>query len=225
MKKCLVFLAIASVCVAVESAALADYVLSGQLTLTENELDGTGEWVDIGLVPESNQSGWVSPTFSWDVTLKNDGNWHYVYELSAYENNVSHLIIEASPAFVGDNLFNATGAFNTIVIGEHKAGSGNPGMLSDMYGIKFSATTGSALRVEFDSDHAPIWGDFYAKGVGSALWDSGFDGTPPSYSGADGQIMVPDTSKFVATVPTPGSLMLLLSGVPALGLLIRRRTR
>ncbi|MHB1191090.1 MAG: PEP-CTERM sorting domain-containing protein, partial [Armatimonadota bacterium] len=91
-------------------------------------------------------------------------------------------------------------------------------------------TSGTVLALNFRSDRAPVWGDFYAKdgktdGVYNTLYNSGFaddDPIAPATNGSlDGHLLRPDTTSD--PVPEPGTLV----GFITLGgsLLAMRRRR
>jgi hypothetical protein len=171
---------------------------------------------------------WVEPGDSdiyWEVTQNEDSSWHYEYVLIVprTESEISHFILETSPEFTEDDIFNESGAFNHIEIKNHIGGSpGNPDLPGDIYGIKFDDTYGRLLSIDFDSTRAPVWGDFYAKcglNVPQQVWNAGL-ALPdpldaPGNGSIDNHILVPDS------VPEPASLLMMSIGV----MIIRGRLR
>ena len=87
----------------------------------------------------------------------------------------------------------------------------------------------TTLTVSFDSDRAPVWGDFYAKngtdteGTDIYLYNSGFsiaDPLVPAASGSEqNHLLVPDT----VAVPAPGAVFLGSVGLSLAGYLLKRK--
>lgn len=210
------------------------YEYSGSLTGT-NGLVATTPW------------NTASTVLSWEVTYDDSVSnlWHYSYSLVVPAKSISHIIIEASKGneegigkFTSLNMSNIVGDEKVdtdpenIDIKIHSPldgkGNTNPNMPEEMYGIKINALDGVGdvftFTVSFDSDRAPVWGDFYAKDGNSGpvyLYNSGFttkdpeDG--PANGSKEGHLLVPDT----LVVPEPGVLTLLCVG--GLGFLLKRK--
>ncbi len=195
----------------------------GMLSSATGGILGTGNWVLGG-----------TTAMEWTVTQNQDLTWHYDYLLSHPDGETSHILLEVSPTFGLDNLLNPGGDFGEILLQTWTDQEGNPNLPDILYGIKFNETSGTATHIYFDSDRAPMWGDFYAKdgnsggqGVNTA-WNAGFtlpDSDPitvPPHDGSEmNHILVPDTQ--VNPIPEPMTLLLLSGGLLAGALAHRRR--
>ncbi len=190
---------------------------TGGLSSEDNGILGTGVWI-----------GDPPATVVWTVTQDPVTSWwHYAYTLNVSQKEVSHVIIETSLGFGELDILNAEGTFSGTEIGWHLAGSANPDIPGDIYGIKFDCIANTTINISFDSRRQPVWGDFYAKdgvsdGTWNALWNAGFtdpdsDPSAPASDGTvDHHLLVPDT-----IIPEPSSMMVL--GIGLAGLLARRR--
>jgi hypothetical protein len=217
------FGSVALVCLMSLSTVGSADIFTGTMT-SDSGLTGFGGWA-------------TGASLTWTVDdTTTAGLWHYEYELTVAEKDISHLIIETSPTFVDEpdvtNLFNLswTGGHDVDTFG----GSGDPGISDgDIYGLKIDEVSTKSLLVTFDSDRAPVWGDFYAKDgtedkgtVDVYLYNDGFfdaDPIAPLANGPlDGHLLVPDT---ISVVPVPSAVLLGAMGLGISGQLLRRKKK
>ena len=193
----------------------------GTLTSGDGGLHGSGNWIENG------------PTrIDWEVAYDaGAGWWTYSYELSHPAGETSHLLLEVSPNFGEDDIFNLSGDFDSIEIGTFGANPSNPGIPGPIYAVKFDDAWGLTTRIRFASYRVPVWGDFYAKsgrvgGNWNAAWNAGFladDPTDPAGDGSlAGHILVPDS--VTEPIPEPGTVLLLGLGLLGLGGISRKRS-
>lgn len=189
-------------------------LFSGSLT-NSSGIDAVGNWTT-GL------------TISW--TVKQAGSaWSYHYALTVDKDDkaLSHIIFEVSDTFKVENLLGVAGELKL-----YTPGGSNEGMPDDLYGIKFegfadggtvSDDTTKTWFVDFTSDRAPVWGDFYAvdgKGKDSIAYAYNKGFTLNDVDEMTNHIAVPDTLSYV---PVPGAMLLGALGLGAAGLRLHRR--
>lgn len=202
-------------------------IYTGSLSVADGGLTAYGAWDS------------PSTTLSWIVDdMTTPGKWHYSYTLFVPDKDISHMIIEASNGenpFTSGNLFspssNPTGWIQSIEIQNFSPNNSTPYMPEDMWGIKFDTSLDvTTVTVGFDSDRAPVWGDFYAKDGYStcsgwnSLYNSGFtagdyDPFAPAANGSlQNHLLVPDSY-----IPAPGAFILVCIGTAITGALRRKR--
>lgn len=207
------FLTIAYPLMADVSVNSSDYKGS-RSTAKGGGLVGTEQWADGGAV------------LNWDISIGGKGDpagFHYVYSFNVGAKDISHAIIEVSDNFKLEDLAKVTynGKYELGTFGKEQ-GNSNPGIPGNIYGIKFSASSKNIV-IDFWTNRAPVWGDFYSKdgkngGNDVYAYNTGF-GTEPSKDYI-GNIARPDTS----TVPVPEPICTVLFGaLGAAGIAMRRK--
>lgn len=195
-----------------------------------------------GITTDPLPSNWAndSASLSWTVTDSAAGLaagwWRYQYVWTANKppgtqggDGLSHIIIELSPGVTDvdiEYINPGGGEIKTYDPGD--PGNSNPGLPGAIYGVKLDGGGSTAVTLVFDSNRAPVWGDFYAKdgshpSVGDIYaYNTGFLAADPAAGPSDGtidwHILRPDTKK----VPDAGSTAALL-GLAAIGLSGLRR--
>jgi hypothetical protein len=218
-------LAAASVLFALASLPLACSAYTGSLLTTDFGVIGTGEWVTSG------------PTMiEWTVSQNADGLWNYSYSFSSSTGGAARLVLELPTEITAADISNAEGNFRTFEVGTHHLRFSAREMPTEGYGIEVESMPDEVATVEFTTEYAPCWGDFYAmngssKGLSvNTVWNAGF--TPDDWDPCDGassgslekHVLVPTLLPTPPSpVPEPSTLLLLGSGLMGLAVVVRKR--
>jgi len=195
------------------SGVSAAAVLSGQLSVADGGVLASGAWNDANTV------------FAWEVTdpiQSPSGKWRYYYTLTVPQAGVGKLLVELQfHVLIGDLVNKSwTGqAGQTAEVRSYTlAGDATtlPDLPDDIYGITFNVGGGPTTVVaQFDTAHAPTWGDFYSAAgeSGPTVWNEGFPLADPTDPPTDGSllnhVLVPGPS---TGIPEPATATLLLAG-------------
>lgn len=166
------------------SLVMANYVYVGtnnfvgsRETPAGNGIYGTGNWDD---QPLNSNNGFK---VAWNITYDQATSvYTYNYTFSGTNGGavteppgISHVILEVSEGF---SFSGQTGGFGAATEHTSTTGNGNPNLPSTLYGIKRDIG-GTTVTSTFLTKHAPVWGDFYAKGGSNennlaTAWNTGF---------------------------------------------------
>lgn len=166
----------------------------------------------------------VDTSLSYSVT-NNAGLWYYEYTFIVPAKDISHLIIEVSDNFTLTNIL--TGTTSGYTLENFTQQNGNPGMPTDLYGLKWEFEGGDHLEetILIVSDRAPMLGNFYAKDGNNPDDVDGINPEVYAYTGTENgfgdNIWVPDTD--TTPIPEPGTIMLLGCGLLSVAIFSKRR--
>lgn len=185
----------------------------------------------------------TTASISWDIAFNSGTSlWSYNYAFTTNaRQGISHFLLDLSDNCSANSgcvmNFEHNSGSTTLAYGTYTDANGNPNLPSSasIVGVKFDNLNvdGATYTFTFDSERAPVWGDFYAKGGngqsnGFAVFNSGagdheseleinFIARPDTVSG-------PGPGPGGAEdVPAPASLLLL--GVGLAGLAVGKRRR
>ncbi len=204
-------------------AIVYDTTAVAEMTGSRTNLVGGG----VDTVQFNNTTG-NDFTISWVITNPVAGTWHYSYTVSGTAitggQGLSHLILDTSNTCI--NVAAGTLADpkcitnNAITVSPADYISGAPSdpnfpVGASIIGVKFNVVGGPALPVTitFDSDRAPVYGDFYAKVANSTTaYNNGLGNETTSTLLTDFIAMPGDLT------PEPGTAVLMLAGIALVGL-------
>lgn len=218
-------------------------IYSGSLT-SENGLTGTGFWANNAEITWLVKDVGVTTLNNEQVML-----WNYSYTLTVEGKDISHTIIEVSDNFSDINILGGVSTDPTVHLDSFSLdnysstaqGGSNPGMPDSIRGIKVDVSGDTKILTwSFNSNIAPVWGDFYAKDGktdqkdvylhNTGLTSNDTDPTTPvdpfaiGYIEVTDHIVVPDSVALLEeegpSIPEPGTAIL---GALGLLLILRRR--
>lgn len=207
--------------------AKADLVAVGVGDYSDSRNSGTGGGIDA-------TEEWADGNFvlSWDITDNGGGSFTYRYMIEGsgggdLPKELSHWILQLTP----DTLWTDVFGTNTEVRDFSSSESGNPLIPADVFGVKFDDLMVAQFFTEFTVNHAPVWGDFYAKDGGGqenavVAFNANFGDWPSDFNDFNGFIARPDGITVdpgpIDPVPEPSTLSLLGIGLIG-GAVFRKR--
>jgi hypothetical protein len=171
-------------------------------------------------------------TVAWVITNPVAGTWHYSYTLSGTVTrggkNLNHFILNTANSCINvvagtladpkciANITISDGS-ESMVPGDYTAGASNPNFPAgaDILGVKFNVSGGAKLPITltFDSDQAPVFGNFYLSVSNStSAYNNGL-GNEGTSTFSNDFIAGPG-----AETPEPDTAVLMLAGAGLVGL-------
>lgn len=208
--------------------------------VTGNDLSASRSVDDDGLTIGGGNA--TTASISWEIAFNSGTSmWSYSYSFTTNSRQgISHFVLDLSDnCSAGGNCvtsFSDNSDGTRIVYGTYTSANGNPNLPggASIVGVKFDdlAVDGGTYTFAFESERAPVWGDFYTKGGnggsnGFAIFNTGagnhdstlkidFIARPDSVTG-------PGPGGAPEPVPAPASLLVL--GIGLAGLAIGKRRR
>jgi hypothetical protein len=178
---------------------------------------------------------------SWVIT-PNGGLYQYVYTITGPSGSglgVSHFALNLSADCVAGGScvtnaeVNGSAVESGLTYGPNTSANGDTNFPGSFYGVRFfpADPTQLSITVQFDSDHGPVYGDFYLKrgqggpDKGGSAWDNGCNPTSDTSGVITDYIPGPGDDPISAeAVPEPATFFLSGISLIGLGLLLRRST-
>lgn len=223
---CIVVLAASLIVCMCAVSAIAQTTFAGTLVSSPNppsQINGSGVWINPG-----------QTVITWSVSQLTPADpWHYSYCLSVPCAAVSQFIVEASPDFTINDLFNRKGSGTAAEVATFTPDTAQPNLPDTIHGIRFSGVDSLSPTFQFDSFRAPVWGNFYASSNPTCpvqvatVFNAGLTANhvnptePPSNGSVTNHLLVPDT-----TQPIPDASTLVLGSIsilPFIGSRLRKR--
>jgi hypothetical protein len=157
----------------ISAASAAPLNLLSDSVTTSSGITATTPWSTTGAA------------LSWNISDLGGGDWHYAYLWTSDQKQISHILLEVTEGSAAADFWNFTVApasGDPRTYSPSDPGNSNPNLPGDIYALKFNrpeSNTSTTFSFGFDSNHAPVWGDFYTKdgqfdGHDVTAWNTGF---------------------------------------------------